>query len=193
MIDPTAVTNYNRTDAELEELMLFSIAVAGKTAQVVSKQLQTLLDAAPGSSPFDKIKKLTKNGKLLAALKKSRLGKYGILIKAYPQVTAFNLRTCTADELETVHGIGPKTARFFLLHSRPGIQVAALDTHILKFLKALGHDVPDSTPTGKKYKLLEAVFIEEAKKRGRSIAELDLAIWNHYSKGGDKSRQNPVF
>lgn len=193
MIDPTAVTNYNRTDAELEELMLFSIAVAGKTAQIVSKQLQALLDAAPGNSPFDKINKLTKSGKLLAALKKSRLGKYNILTKAYPQITSFNLRTCTADELETVHGVGPKTARFFLLHSRPNIQVAALDTHILKFLKALGHDVPNSTPTGKKYKLLEAVFIEEAKKRGRSIAELDLAIWNHYSKGGDKSRQNPVF
>ena len=187
MIDPTAVTNYNRTDAELEELMLFSIAVAGKTAQIVSKQLQSLLDAAPGKSPFDKINKLVKAGKLLSALKKSRLGKYSILVKAYTQITSFDLRTATADELETVHGIGPKTARFFLLHSRPGVQVAALDTHILKFLKELGHDVPDTTPTGKKYKLLEAVFIEEAKKRGRPIAELDLAIWNHYSKGGDKS------
>lgn len=193
MIDPTAVTNYNRTDAELEELMLFSIAVAGKTAQIVSKQLQSLLDAVPGKSPFDKIKKLVKAGKLLSALKKSRLGKYGILVKAYTQITDFDLRTCTADELETVHGIGPKTARFFLLHSRPGIQVAALDTHILKFMKALGYDAPDNTPTGKKYKVLEAAFIEEAKKRGRSIAELDLAIWNHYSKGGDKSQQNNII
>jgi thermostable 8-oxoguanine DNA glycosylase len=187
MIDPTRITDYNMSQEHLEEFMLFCIAVAGKTAQVVSKQLQKFLDAAPGNSPFDKIKKLVKAGKLLSALKKARLGKYSILVKAYSQIIRLNLRTCTVDELETVHGIGPKTARFFLLHSRFNVQVAALDTHVLKFLKGLGHDVPDHTPTGNKYKLLEAIFIEEAKKRGRLIAELDLAIWNHYSKGGNKS------
>lgn len=190
MIDPTAVTNYNRTDAELEEYVLFCIAVAGKTAQIIARQLQDLLDHAVGSGPFDKIRNLIKIGKLHLALKQSRLGKYFVLMKAYEQILNLNLRTCTLEDLEKVYGIGPKTARYFMLHTRPNVQIAALDTHILKFLKEQGYAVPDHTPTGKKYKELEQIFIAEATKRGRQIAEFDLAIWNHYSKDGDKTKAN---
>lgn len=190
MIDPTAVTNYNRTDAELEEFMLFCIAVAGKTAQIIARQLQVLLDIATGDNPFDKIRNLIKIGRLDTVLKLARLGKYHVLMKAYKQILDLNLRTCSLEDLEKVHGIGPKTARYFMLHTRPNVQVAALDTHILKFLKEQGYVVPNHTPTGKKYKELEQIFIMEATKRGRQIAEFDLAIWNHYSKDGDKTRAN---
>lgn len=39
MIDPNNFTNYGRTDHELEEMWLFSVAVAGKTAKTQARLL----------------------------------------------------------------------------------------------------------------------------------------------------------
>jgi thermostable 8-oxoguanine DNA glycosylase len=182
VIDPSDVTRYNRTDAQLEEFLLFSIAVAGKTAIIVSRQLQSFLDAAEGSSPFNKVSRLIKNGQLGWALRRAKLGKYGILREAFREVLDLDLRECTVEDLEKVHGIGPKTARFFLLHSRKDIRVAALDTHILKWLRNKGYKTPKGPPTGKRYYILEKVFLEEADKLSKKPAVLDLEIWNSYSK-----------
>lgn len=193
MIDPTVITNYNRTDAELEEFILFCIAVAGKTAKIIAEQLHNFLldlDDIGQLSPFEKLRKIN-SLQLMMALKRAKLGKYHALNEAFQQIINVNLRTCTAEDLEKVHGIGPKTARYFLLHSRKDVEVAPLDTHALKFLRSQGHVVPDHTPTGNKYKLLEQVYINEAKKRGKTIAEFDLAVWNYYSKNGN-SNINPA-
>lgn len=84
------------------------------------------------------------------------------------------------EDLEAIPGIGPKTARCFLIHSRPDQQYAGLDTHVLKFLRDKGHEVPASTPTGKKYKELEKVFLQYAAESGMTVADFDLAIWNQY-------------
>ena len=92
-----------------------------------------------------------------------------------------DLRTCSASDLEKIHGIGPKTARCFILHSRKNAQVAGLDTHMLKHLKSLGYDVPKSTPTGKKYLELEKVVLSLAKRAKMTPASYDLHIWNKYS------------
>jgi thermostable 8-oxoguanine DNA glycosylase len=93
-----------------------------------------------------------------------------------------NLRTCTVEDLESVYGIGSKTARCFIIHSRPDANCAGLDTHILKFLKSKGHDVPSSTPGRKQYKQLEQVFLGYVKQSGKSVAEFDLGVWNSYAK-----------
>jgi thermostable 8-oxoguanine DNA glycosylase len=69
----------------------------------------------------------------------------------------------------------------FLMHSRKGQQYAALDTHILKYLRARGHDAPLNTPSpGPKYRALESAFLGHAKKAGMSPADFDLSIWNSY-------------
>jgi thermostable 8-oxoguanine DNA glycosylase len=76
-----------------------------------------------------------------------------------------------------IHGIGPKTSRFFILWTRPHERYAALDVHILRWLRGLGHNAPRSTPNGRKYGELEKIFLSEADKRGLSPGELDAQVW----------------
>lgn len=79
--------------------------------------------------------------------------------------------------------MGLKTSRFFLVHSRPNVRVAVLDTHILQWMKDEGYDVPRQTPTNKKkYREIEDKFLAECDKRGVSPAQLDLEIWKSRNK-----------
>lgn len=187
MIDPQNITDYNRSDAELEELLLFAAAVTAKTAVIVAKQLDNFLINIPGDSPFDKVRRTIDTNTLVLELKAARLGQYTRLEKAFTQIVQLNPRTCTVEQLEAIHGIGPKTARFFILHSRPNQRVAALDTHMIHYLRDLGYTKINNTPSSrKKYVELEAIFIAEADKAGKTVAEFDLSIWNKYSKYGKK-------
>lgn len=43
MIDPKNITNFDRTDNELEEFALFAIAVAGKSAKTIAPALDRTL------------------------------------------------------------------------------------------------------------------------------------------------------
>ena len=74
-----------------------------------------------------------------------------------------------------------KTSRCFLIHSRKDVKYGGLDTHILKYMKSLGHDVPKSTPTGKKYLKLEEIFLSLLEKSGKTLSEFDLSIWKEFS------------
>jgi hypothetical protein len=104
-----------------------------------------------------------------------RAGQYARIAAAFRGVLSLNLRTCTVADLEAVHGIGPKTARMFLLHSRPAQRVAVLDTHILAWLAQCGvADVPRSTPpAGKHYERLELAFLDLCDKAGADPASLE--------------------
>ena len=196
MVDPANVTNYRMSQYELEEFALFSIVVAGKTASTQARLLQDFLNDIPALflgeiSPFAKIRYMINGGILRDKLEKSKLGQYTKIYKAFREIVMLpiDLRTCTVEELEAIHGIGPKTARFFILHSRPNQKVAALDTHILRYMREeLGIPTPKSTPSGKKYAELEQLFIKHAEDLGRDTAELDLEIWNRYSKGGNNAQ-----
>jgi thermostable 8-oxoguanine DNA glycosylase len=192
MIDPQNITNYNRTDAELEELMLFAAAVTAKTAVVIARQLDTFLKYGPeNASPFAKVKWMIDNGRLDFYLRNSSIGQYIRLNKSFKQLIKLNPRTCTVEDLEAVHGVGPKTARFFILHSRPNQRIAALDTHMIHYLREKGFTQLDNTPTNRKvYKQLEAIFIAEADMAGKTVAEFDLSIWNKYSKHGNTYKKN---
>jgi len=191
MIDPTQITNYNRTEAELEEFLLFCIMVAGKNAKQTAKKLDEFLFGTLGIiSPFDwvlsmvDIGKVSKNFPLECAMKRHKLGQYKRLEKAFTGILQFKnrLKEVSVEELESVSGIGSKTSRFFILHSRPNQQLAVLDTHILKWMDAQGYDVPKSTPPKGRYAIIEKQFLTECAKAGKTPAELDLEIWKSYAK-----------
>jgi thermostable 8-oxoguanine DNA glycosylase len=190
MVDPWNITNYGRTSSELEELILFCVAVAGKTAGVIAQALDEFLVSHAGTTPFDKIRRLASRGRLLPAIRNSRLGKHMRLTKAFAELARsnINLKACSCKDLEAIYGIGPKTARFFILHTRPDQQLAALDTHILRYMRELGYpNMPRSTPTGQRYLQIEQDFIKLARRRRRDIAEFDLWIWRQYARAAKVS------
>lgn len=190
MIQPQNITNYDRTLAELEEFLLFSILVAGKKAETTAIKLDKFIKSqrlygVNDFSPFQFISFLERGGLLRNAIVKSKLGQYNRVEAAFRGVLQFygkKLRSVSVAELESVKGIGPKTARFFVLHSRKDEHHAVLDTHILRYLREHGLQTPKVTPKGKKYLELEKNFLDIAKMLNVSPAKLDLEIWKNYSK-----------
>lgn len=202
MFDPTNLPNYNMTKEQLEEFALFCVLVAGKTASRASACLAGLLNIAytrlnsvlPGFNytPFEVLghrsitlsqcKTLTQT--LQYWLKLLRCGCPTLKGKAIAQLvtSSLDLKTCTVQDLEGIYGIGPKTARFFILHTRKDANIACLDTHILRFMREeLNIQTPQSTPSGKRYLDLELKFLEYAKNEGKTPAELDIMIWKTYT------------
>lgn len=189
MINPNNITNMNRTKDELEEFLLFSILVAGKKASTTAKKLDLFLNKRKSHgkedhSPLEFVEYLVQSCGLMHVLNYCKLGQYNRIHKAFKGVLKFKnrLENVTPEELVSVDGIGPKTARFFVLHSRPEQSYAVLDTHILKWLRAHGVKAPRSTPTRKKYMELEKKFLTYASQYGIDPASLDLQIWKSYSK-----------
>jgi thermostable 8-oxoguanine DNA glycosylase len=182
LIDPFNITKYDRTDAELEEYFLFCGVVAGKTATTQARLLDGFLSTVFGTSPFDKIRRLIRNNTLMEALKESRLGQYGRLFNYMSDAVKLDLRNCNVTDLEKVRGCGPKTARMFLMHSRPKQRLAAIDTHVLKHLASASVKVPKATPpAGPSYRRLEEDFLRLADEANMDVAEYDLMIWTRYA------------
>ena len=164
---------------------MFCIMVAGKSAKQTAQKLNQFLDyRKDGESPFDYLDRLKKEESLDYMMKQCRLGQYGRLEKAFTGILKFHgrLHEVSVSDLESITGIGPKTARFFVLHSRKNIQHAVLDTHILKWLRSHGENAPKSTPSGNKYIQLENRFLQLANDYQMSVADLDLAVWKQYSQ-----------
>lgn len=188
MIDPINITRFHQSQSQLEETLLFWICAAGKNGVTSARCLDNLLSAwrvVLGDlylAPFEIIKEIDKRGILVDELKRYGIGCYHVKANYFRSLIAanLNLKKCTVEELEAVKGIGPKTARCFLIHSRKNQPYAGLDTHVLKFLRDKGHEVPASTPTGGKYKELEQIFLKYVKDSGKSVAEFDLEVWNDY-------------
>lgn len=185
LIDPDNITDFECSEEELQLHMLFWICAAGKKASVAARNLQRLLeygrDKFGVTPPFEIIKKF---GSALAGnLKSNGIGCYNNKSRSMLDLVSkdIDLKNCSVLELESVIGIGPKTARCFLIHTRKGVRHAGLDTHVLKYMRENGVDVPKSTPVGKKYLELERKFLEMADKSGKSISEFDLEIWRYYS------------
>ena len=198
MISPENITNFNRTEAELEEFLLFAILVAGKSAKTQAKKLEaflsfkTNLGLPSDTTPFQFLEFLNKGVCVCLTIRLHKLGQYKRLENAFRGILEFKgkLSTITIDELESIKGIGSKTSRFFILHSRPNQQIAVLDTHILKWLNNLGYNVPKSTPSKKYYTIIENYFLDEADKRQTTPANLDLHIWTDYSNKAKSIKQS---
>jgi thermostable 8-oxoguanine DNA glycosylase len=191
MIDPFNVTDFGRTERELEEYLFFCIAVANKTARIIAPKIAMFLEATlPGESPFDCVLRLEAEGRLLEELQRAKTGKYTTLVPSYPDAARRlrgRLATVALDELMTLKGVGEKTSRYFVLHSRRDHgRIAVIDTHILKYLRQLGHDVPKGLPKGDGYARLERLVIAAAEAAGMSMPDFDLAVWSHYASKGVK-------
>tara|TARA_Y100001973_G_C5196808_1_gene334833 strand:- start:1729 stop:2316 length:588 start_codon:yes stop_codon:yes gene_type:complete len=187
-INPQKITNYNRTDKELEFFLLFCVCVAGKKSDIQARKLEQWYDnrVYHQDSPFDYIERLDDYGQLRKSLEEVKMGQYGRLVSSFQDIIYYfglNLRKCTLQNLCKIRGIKLKTANFFLTHSREGYNVPVLDTHILKFLRSEGiKNVPKATPQDEKhYNSLAKQFITIAKKRRMTVADLDLQIWKQYS------------
>lgn len=184
LIDPDRITNFKRTEPELQLFWLFCIVVAGKTAKTQALALERFLNNIPGDTPFDKIAYAWTHGTLRRRLESARLGQYARLEAAFAGSLRLNLKTCAIKDLEAIQGIGPKTSRFFVMHSRRNQRVAALDTHILKHLRAEGVEAPKTTPSAsKRYRELEEKFLALVDKSGMSVADYDLQVWKSYANG----------
>lgn len=182
MIYPDRITNYNRTNEELEELIVFCVCVAGHNAMTTAQRLDRLFTQLSAYvAPFYALRQCQEI--LPRLLRKVGIGCFNKRAEYLKDLInkGLNLRTCSVEDLEKVKGIGPKTARFFVLHSRQGVNdIAVLDTHVLKFMKDNGYDVPKSTPTGKRYRQLEIEFLKLAAQSHMNVADFDLSIWNDY-------------
>lgn len=189
MISPTNITNHNRSQSELEEFLLFCIMVAGKSANQTAQKLNLFLHKRENNeSPLEYVDALLHEElgiNLEQAMRNARLGQYGRLGKAFAGIVKFQgrLHEVSVEDLESINGIGPKTARFFLLHSRPDQRLAVLDTHLLAHMREdLGMDVPKSTPNKNKYKVLEQKLLKVIDESGKTFAEYDLDVWKSRSQ-----------
>lgn len=213
MIDPNNIIDFNRTETELQELILFLVCVAGKTAKTVSKQLNNFLGAIENTkyTPFDLIKVLDKHNSVELSLRICRFGQYTKLTRAFRELANSNLdlKTCSLEDLIKIHGIGRKSASCFLAWTRKDVQVAMLDTHLLKYLAKIKFDlnnldfyhlhreageqeildllnsvaIPKSTPSSKKvYDTLEKAYLKICFFLGKNPTEYDLELWRGYAK-----------
>lgn len=188
MINPEKITNFQNTLAGQEEFLLFAICVAGKNAKQQAKKLQLFLDSLPkAKTPFERIRRA---GSVRPYLELARMGQYTRISRAFESIanSGLDLAKATTAELERVPGVGLKTSRFFVLHSRPAARVACLDTHILRYMREkLQIPTPKSTPTSTQtYRLLEAQFLAHCDDIERDVAEYDLEIWNTYASHGPR-------
>lgn len=193
MIDPANITNFNRSDSELEEMILFAILVAGKNARTQAKKLQEFL-GEDVSNPFKFISNLISSGTLRTKMIEHGLGKYSLLENSFKYLTenfsGSELRNVSSQELLDVPGIGLKTVNFFFLHCRENHDLCVLDTHILAWMKDNGiQDVPSVSPNNRElYNKFSDIFKDLVKIHmpTLSLAEADLAIWREYSSRRSK-------
>lgn len=181
-IEPTKVTRYDRTDAELQAFWIFCIVVAGKNSDYAARVVGNLLGRS--ENPFEYFKELGEIG-IRNALVANKTGQYDRISKAIYQSLSLDLRECSFHDLKAIFGIGPKTANFFLLHSRPNYSGVVLDTHILRFLRdhAVG-GTPKTTPQDPElYDSLSERFLQISKALYPKLspADRDLIIWTQYS------------
>ena len=193
VIDPKNITNYSRTDNELQTFWLFCILVAGKnsdtTSRLLSKLLNSMVEQAYAdsvySTPFESIKHLGED-KLTEILQDNKSGQYIRISKAIWESLSLDLRTCSREDLMNIYGVGPKTARFFLLHTREFCEEIVLDTHILRWLREKCHlvGIPNNTPQDRQTyeklaNLCKTLMLQHYP--GFTLAQIDLMIWTEMS------------
>lgn len=193
VIDPCNVTNYNRTDRELQVFWIFCMAVAGKNADTAAMKIAAMFSRVlqDTTTPFAYMRQ--NKHAIRNMLVAHRVGQYHRLTRAIEESLALDLRTCSLADLLGVYGVGPKTARFFLLHTRPDCDYVVLDTHVMKWL---GCRLPEFTrrrPSASNYDEIEriALPILRAFFPGVTMADIDLTIWMQQSGRLESTTEEP--
>ena len=203
MIDPKNITKYNRTERELEIFWLFCLATAGKNADNAARAVAKIVRAIRPeyNSPFEQF--AYEPHTVHNILVTSAVGQYTRMEYAIQDTTGLlfsaaqvmmdgfgavgtsvkrvaHLYELSVEQLEEIRGVGPKTARLFVLHSRRDAKCVPLDTHILAWLRQMGVRAPSSTPHNQKtYKALEttAIGFMNSYFPELSLADADLLVW----------------
>ena len=112
---------------EKEYFLIFSVIVAGRNAKMAVEKTWRLLEFTWGEeTPFDLIKHYIDHNTLTQKLKSLKIGQYTRIEKALRDIINLNVETCTLDDLLACHGVGNKTAGFFLLNTRKNAEYAVL-------------------------------------------------------------------
>ncbi len=159
--------------------LFYAIVVAGKTAAFATAATRRVIEAVGDTPLFDWVR-LRSEADVEQVMRQARTGNYGKIGRALRFLceAQIDLAVCGPADLEQVPGIGPKTSRFFILRQRPDSRYAALDVHVLRWMRDQGYDAPKSTPQGKAYDRLEQQFLAEADARGLLPGQLDWLIWD---------------
>lgn len=186
MIDPAKITNFQLTTASLQAHLIFWVLAAGKSGARAAQITNTLIkEYVPTNYNLFTCLRNYSLDDIVNMCYRYGTGCHNNKGRSIYEVVNKNLdlKACTYNDLESIFGIGRKTSRCFIMHSRKNAQCAGLDTHILKFLRVMGiEDVPKTTPSSKKqYERLEQEFLILAKKYKKEPVVLDLMIWNEYS------------
>jgi hypothetical protein len=184
LVNPLEITNFQRDDRELELFWFFAIFVAGKQALTTARKVTLMFNKlGHGQLPRDYLRRMgSRNRHRL--LVEHRIGQYDRIGGAITASLDIDLANATVASLEAVPGVGPKTSRFFVLHSQADSRCVPLDTHILSFLRDQGVTAPSSTPPkGKRYDQLESLAIKHLSQAypDLSLAAADLLTWKEYS------------
>jgi thermostable 8-oxoguanine DNA glycosylase len=185
-IDPFHITCLDRSNVELGNFFVFCCLVAGKNAVTTAARVNRMVDEAPDGDLLTHMAGMSMFA-FKAYLRKHKVGQYyknGMALSYVSMMGSRWLHKATFEELMEIHGIGPKTAAFFIMHSRPDPKVAVLDRHILRWMGE-----PDKTPASlTAYMRLSDKFIKHARMRGMHPAELDLKIWTKMREKNAKSK-----
>lgn len=189
-IDYKKPHKFNRNMSEKLEFLLWATCTPGKSSAEITPKFNAL------SVEHNLNKLVTKPIQdIVSALKQFKIGQYTRISRAWDTIgkcligdqkimSDKFLSHCHRDELLPIKGVGMKTASFYCLSNHKWADVAALDTHILKWLQKEfpKYPVPKDTPTNRhEYRQLEAMFVGCATIFDMTAAELDLEIWKEYS------------
>lgn len=169
---------------QLTMFLLWCTVTPGKKSETITPRFNNLF------KKHDTKSLLNSHGRHIhTLLKKEGIGQYDRLMKCWKTIRNIKpigqLKTITREELVTIPGIGPKTASFFIVHSRKWQEMAVLDVHILDWVREQYplFKIPEQTPQDLNvYRQIEGLFLGRACQLNMSPADLDNHIWKQRSK-----------
>ena len=200
MIIPTSITNFDRSNNQLLEFAIFAVCVAGKNPDQTAKKVgalwedpnfQTAISFQWGDPPETDIRYEQYVFVIGEYLKAYKIGQYDRLSRViyFLNQNREQLRTIMFDDLVNFKGIGPKTAAFFLLHSRRHFFKPVIDTHICKYMATKGIEMKVTSSLHKYLANAKLVrFWIRHDFPDMSMAEADLHLWTKFSGREDKPK-----
>lgn len=182
-IDYNNITGPKKSVEDLLLFLLWCTVTPGKKSETITPAFNSIFTSV---KPSDL---LNRDGRsITAALRNASIGQYKRLSACWRTISQYKpygqFYKVDRDELTKIPGIGPKTASFFVLHSRPHSDIAVLDVHILRYLKRKfpKYPVPEQTPQDlDEYKRLEAMFLGLSCQANKMASEFDTELWQKHS------------